>query len=373
MEGTASFLKRYQQHIQTPGFGVPGQEALLKSKMLVVGAGSLASPVLSYLASMGIGFIGIVADETIRKEDLPAQPFYFSNDEGKPMAKIAARQLREINPDINITLYEKVLDTANIVSIIAQYDLIIDCGNDLRKSYLINDACVITGKPMVYGALFHPKGYVSVFNYKGSGTLRCMLAQPEIAQLYQQEPIPGLAVLAAITGSLMVNEAIKIISEIGTVLQNKLLTINSFNNQQELISFSPIPANQTLTSLHDSYANYSDFKFQPSTLRAITPKLLQLKMKYNETLQLIDIRSNVNNESTNWNFLHITENELLERSAVIHQDIMVILISETGESAKRLCSILNQQYGFDNIYYLEGGFEQWQKETNSSTIIYESF
>jgi len=373
MEGTASFLKRYQRHIQTPGFGVPGQEALLKSKILVVGAGSLASPVLSYLTSTGIGSIGIVSDETIRKEGLPAQPLYFSNDEGKPMAKIAARQLREINPDINITLYEKVLDNATVISTVAQYDLIIDCGNNLRKSYLINDACVITGKPMVYGALFHPKGHISVFNYKGSGTLRCMLAQPEIVQIYQQELTPGLAVLSAITGSLMVNEAVKIISEIGTVLQNKLLTINSFSNQQELIPFSPISANQTLTSLHDSYVNDSDSEFQPSTLRAIKPKLLQLKMKYNETLQLIDIRNNVNNENTSWNFLHISENELLERSADIHQDIMVILISETGESAKRLCSILNQKYGFDNIYYLEGGFEQWQKETNSSKIIYESF
>lgn len=375
MEDTDKFLARYHNHIQTKGFGVPGQEALTKARVLVIGAGALASPVLSYLTSMGVGLLGIASDEKIHLSDLPSQPLFGSSQQGKLRTQILATRLRDINPEMKLNLHEQAFNTTTIMALIAGYDLIIDTTNVPEKSLLINDACVISGKPVVYGALTFPSGSVSVLNYKGGATLRCLLKNPETYELIQQPEKSGLATLPALIGGLMANEAIKIVSEIGNVASSKLLSLNILTNQLTSLRVEPVAEYQNLSSLQPHYVSAaSDSISEPSRIRSISPDLLNLKIKYKEPLQLIDLRPDpVVQEDESWNYLHIPEPVLLNDLDKIHQDIIVVLITEDGESAGKLAVLLNERHGFDNIYYLEGGMKAWNKETGKATVDYESF
>ncbi len=373
MESTDEFLDRYQNHIQTAGFGVPGQEALTKGRILVIGAGELSSPILSYLTSMGLGYLGIVTDDKILKKDLPSQPLFYSTQEGKPKGQAIAVRLREINPEVKINLHELRLDRESILPVIANYDIIIDTSNNLAQSLLINDACVISGKPMIYGQLAFPLGYLSVFNYKAGATLRCLMQQEK--NIFREVPQNGLAILAGITGSFMANEAIKIIGEIGTVASNKLLSINCFTNHLNSASIEAIAANQSITTLKQDYQFTSTpVGSERSMARSISPKLLAIKIRYKESLQLIDIRENQEkSEEYSSNYLKIPAQQLLNDLHQINQDIMVILISEDGESARTIAAELNERHGLNHIYYLEGGMQSWIQETGATSVAYESF
>lgn len=374
MEDTEIFLNRYQNHIQITGFGVPGQEALTKSSILVIGAGAVASPMLSYLASMGVGSLGIVSDEKIRKNDLPSEPVFSSSQEGKLKSQILASRLREINPEVKVSLHEHGLNLDTVLSLIAGYDLVIDTTNVSEMSLLINDACVISGKTMIYGSLDFPSGHFSVLNYKGGATLRCLIQNRDASQLIQQPQNIGLATLPALISCMMANEAIKIVSEIGNIASNKLLSFNVFTNQLTFIKLEPVPEYQALTTLQSHYIPTQPERLsEPSKIRSISPKLLDIKIKYKEPLQLIDLRQNPPQPvDESWNYLHIPEQLLLADLEQIHQDIIVVLISENGESAQKLATLLNERHGFDNIHYLEGGMEAWNKQKDSKGINYES-
>lgn len=374
MEDTEIFLNRYNDHVQTTGFGVPGQEALTKSRMLIIGAGALASPMLSYLASMGVGSIGIVSDEKIRKSDLPSQPVFGSSQEGKLKSQILASRLRDTNPEITINLHEQGLNRDNALNLITSYDLVIDTANSLGMSLLINDACVISGKPMIYGSLDFPSGHFSVLNHKGSATLRCLLQNQDAGILIQQPKKIGLATLPALISCMLANEAIKIASEIGNVASNKLLSFNVFSNQMTTIKLTAVSANQTLTTLQVEYIPTSTQKLsEPSGIRSISPRLLDIKIRYKEPLQLIDLRQNPPKPADeSWNYLRIPEQTLLSDLERIHQDIIVVLISENGEDAQKLATLLNERHGFDNIHYLEGGMDAWTKQKDGSSMHYDS-
>ena len=367
---TDDFLQRYEKHVQTPGFGVPGQEMFSKAKILVIGAGALAVPLLTYLSSMGIGAIGLVSSAEITLSDLPAEPLYWQSFLGKSKGLTAVRQLREINPSVKISLIEVRLDDPRLYEIIGGYDLVVDCLNDSDKSITISELCTRAGRPLVYGFLQYPTGIVSVFNYKGSGSFSDMLAMDGISGFYRSESLQGIPVLSSVAGSLMLNEVVKIVAGMGEVLYNKLLLYNCLSNELKPVSFSPNHERRELPRPRADAENTSPNIRDPLMNRAISCEVLQRKIKYNETLQLIDIRKNPDSTEDQLNFLHIPEDQLLKRSSEIHQDIMVILISQNGESARSLCSILNEKYGFDNIYYLHGGYRAWQNATDTSIIDY---
>lgn len=370
MEDTEIFLNRYQNHIQTTGFGVPGQKALMNSRMLIFGAGALSTPMLSYLTSMGVGQLGIVSTDQVKKSDLPAQPIFASSEEGKLKSQLLASRLRDINPEARIILHEQGINSDSILNIIADYDLVIDTTNVPGKSLLINDACVISGIPLIYGTLNFPSGSFSVLNYRKGATLRCLIQNPDSALLIQHTENGGLAILPALISCMMANEAIKVVSEIGNIANNKLLSFNVFSNQLTSIKVEPVAEYQTLTSLQPPYGSVeSENHSEASRIRSISPKLLDLKIKYNEPLQLIDISEHpVRIEAEAWNCLHIPEQRLLSDLEQIHQDIIVVLISPDGESAKKLTSRLNERHGFANIHYLEGGMQAWNRQADNTFI-----
>lgn len=375
MQNTDLFLKRYHNQININGFGVPGQEALGKSKILAVGFSGLTSPMLMYLASAGVGTIGIVSNEKLRQEDLPSHPIFNSTYEGKLKGQSAAIRLREINPDLKIVLYEEELTADNILSFLGGYNLVVDTGHDLPTSLLLNDACVMLDIPMVYGALFHPSGHYAVFNYKSGATFRCMLANQRALDLGKQEKNYTFGSLAGIIGGFLANEVIKIVGELGEVASNRLVILNSYTSKLDYVRIDPVPENRTISTFREDYHRvYTSAVPDPSSVRSISAKLLGLKMKYKESIQLVDIREEQHREGKEvWNFLHIPESEFFKRKDEIHQDIMVVLISSDGESARQMTGLLNSKFGFDNIYYLQGGLQDWIKETNTQGLAYESF
>lgn len=232
-----SSQERYQRQVILTGFGDAAQHALLRAKLLVVGAGGLGCPVLQYLTAAGAGCIGIVDDDVVAMSNLHRQVLYDTNDLGKPKVSVSAAKLRAMNTDTELTAYQDRLDKNNCLEIINGYDIIIDCTDNFESRYMINDACVLKNKPLVYAAVSGFEGQVAVFNVSREGKQKT----GNYRDLFPEQPGKGevmncaeggvLGVLPGIIGSLQASETIKLVTGVGEPLLNQLLTYNTMNNQ----------------------------------------------------------------------------------------------------------------------------------------------
>lgn len=242
-------LRRYSKQIMIPGIGPAGQERLKKASVLVVGAGGLGCPALQYLTAAGVGRIGICEFDTVSEENLQRQILYGSGDVGKLKSLIAKDRLEILNSSVKIEVLNLRIVEKNAVSAFKDFDIIVDATDNLESRYIINDACVILGKPMVHGAIYKFEGEVSVFNYMGGPTYRCF--NPYTNRGGSGNPAPSevgiVGVLPGITGTLMANEAIKIITGHGKVLSGTVLIHNISDNQTHLISVNSIPGNHSVS------------------------------------------------------------------------------------------------------------------------------
>ena len=238
-----------------PEIGIPGQEKLKQAKVLVIGAGGLGCPVLQYLAAAGIGTIAIAEFDTVNETNLQRQVLYGSDDVGKLKSIIATNRVENLNNLIETERINLKIDTSNSLRILKDYDVIVDATDNFESRYIINDSCVILGKPMVHGAIYKYEGQVSVFNYQGGPTYRCY--NPQIKDQNFKNPQPAevglLGVLPGITGTLMANEVIKIITESGNVLSGKMLIFNIYDYVFNILEIQNIPENHNITRLQDNY------------------------------------------------------------------------------------------------------------------------
>jgi len=217
-------MNRYSRHIALSEIGQAGQNKLLNAKVLVIGAGGLGCPILQYLADAGVGNIGIVDFDTIELSNLQRQVLFGSASIGLNKAEAAKTRLQDLNNTISITAYPKKLTHQNSLSLFKNYDIIVDGTDNFETRYLINDAAIITNKPVVFGAIYKFEGQVSVFNYKAGPSYRCLFSnQQEKEQSGHCEDLGVLGVLPGIIGSMQANEVLKIILEIGNILSGKLL------------------------------------------------------------------------------------------------------------------------------------------------------
>jgi sulfur-carrier protein adenylyltransferase/sulfurtransferase len=239
--------RRYAKQIMIPWIGLKGQQKLKMAKVLVVGAGGLGCPALQYLAASGIGEIGFVEFDVVDESNLQRQTLYGSMDVGKLKSIIAKDRLQHLNSLINIKIYNLKLDTSNSPEILRNYDVIVDATDNLDARYVINDSCVILGKPMVHGSVYGFEGIISVFNYQGGPTYRCY---NPVNKADSKNPPPqdvGLfGVLPGIIGTYTANEVIKIITGTGEVLSGKILLINILNNTFKTFTVKNIPENHHL-------------------------------------------------------------------------------------------------------------------------------
>lgn len=226
-------LSRYMRHLILDEIGQEGQEKLKQAKVLVVGAGGLGSPVLQYLAAAGVGTIGIGDNDLITENNLPRQVLYSKKDIGMQKAIVARTKLLDYNPYTQFNIHNILFTDERVLKIITEYDIVVDCTDNLPARYLLNDACIMLDKPLVHAALHKYQGQVAVFNYNKEASYRCLYPYPPRSEkIMDASNIGILGALVGVVGSIQAVEVIKIITGVGEVLSGKvfvfdMLTCNS--------------------------------------------------------------------------------------------------------------------------------------------------
>ncbi len=346
---TAEELKRYNRHIILPEIGIEGQDKLKAARVLVIGAGGLGCPVLQYLTAAGLGHIGIFDDDAVDESNLQRQILFNVNDVGKPKVISAIEKLRLQNPYCNFTPYQTRLNTANALDIMGGYDIVVDGSDNFPTRYLVNDACVILNKPLVFGSVFKFEGQVAVFNFKGSATYRCLYPEPPSSEEVPNcSEIGVLGVLPGIVGLLQANEVIKMVTGVGEVLVNQLLRFDALSMSFETFSFSLSQGNLLIKG----FSNYEQFCGVNG--KEITVEELKEKIRLKEDIQIIDVREPEEYSARNINALLIPLKDLGRRLDLIRKDVPVIVHCQSGIRSKKAIDLLHDK-GYNNVYSLKGG------------------
>jgi len=295
----------YQRQTTLPEIGTAGQERLSQAKVLVVGCGGLGSVAAVYLAASGIGTIHLIDFDLVSASNLHRQVFYKTAAIGKAKAEVLAAHIKAINPFVKVTLSKEAVAKNNVKKLIADYDIVLDCTDNLPIKYLLNDACVLSDKILVYGSLYKFDGYVTTFNAlddKGNRTANLRDAFPEMPTKY----IPNcseagtLNSIVGIIGLMQANEVLKLVTKVGQPLTNQLLIYNSLNNSQFVMKLKPLDAchseRQRRISIIFKTETYTNIGCAlPDDSLLITADTLKIQLKNNkEKLYLISVIENQN-------------------------------------------------------------------------------
>lgn len=334
--------KRYSRQIILPEMGISGQEKLKAAKVLMIGAGGLGCPVLQYLVAAGVGTIGIVDDDTVDVTNLHRQILYSADDVGKGKAETAVQKLTAMNPYVNLKAIAVRLDESNAAEIIAGYDLVIDGSDNFPTRYLANDICLKLNKPLVFGSILRFEGQVSVFNYKGGPTYRCLF--PEAEEGDNCEVAGVIGILPGIIGTYMANEAIKIICEIGEILSGKLLVLNALGNTNNIFSFSrssAFPVREKVETLQAVPKPVTN-KIEEMFLEDLESKL----ESGTDDLYLIDVRENYEFEEDFIGGLNIPLPEIPENIGAFPANKTIVFYCTTGKRSRMAATLLAKS-GFE--------------------------
>ena len=380
-------IERYSRHLIIPEFNIEGQRKLKAARVLVVGSGGLGSPVLQYLAAVGIGSIGIVDYDRVDETNLQRQVLYDIHSVGKYKVDEAKARITALNPYIEVKTYHTLLTSANALEILQDYDIVADGTDNFATRYLVNDACVLLGKVNVYASIFQFEGQVSVFNYlKADGS-----RGPNYRDLFPTPPPPGmvpscaeggvLGVLPGIIGSLQALEVIKVAAGIGDVLAGRLFLFDALSFEMRILKISQDPENPltgenpTQTGLID-YVEFcgapqveqehrSDYPVKEITVQ----ELVELRSR-GAGFQLIDVREPHEYGIVNLKGELIPQGSLTQQVARISRNKQVILHCRSGARSAKAIQLLETQFGFDNLYNLKGGVLAYVKEIDPSLPVY---
>ncbi len=243
-------IQRYRRHLSLRGFGPAAQERLKASTVLVIGAGGLGCPALLYLAAAGVGRLVVMDDDRVEVSNLQRQVLYTAADAGRPKAEAAADRLLALNPLISVEPHAERLTRANALARVADCDVVLDGTDNFATRYLVNDACVIAGKPFVYGAIHAFEGQLSVFNWRGGPSYRCLFPAPPAADAVPNCAEAGvLGVLPGLIGTAQAAEVIKLLTGIGTPLSGRILLWNALTMETRIMRLRAVPANLALREL----------------------------------------------------------------------------------------------------------------------------
>ena len=236
-------IQRYSRHIILPNVGGEGQSKLLSSRVLIVGMGGLGSPIALYLAAAGIGTLGLVDFDRVELNNLQRQIIHFTGDIGKEKVLSARETIQSINPDVSVCTYDQRLSAENIMEILSDYDLVMDGTDNFPTRFLLNDACFLSGKSIVYGAIFRFEGQVSVFAPGKGPCYRCLLPEmPPPGSVPRCQEAGVFGVLPGIVGSIQATEAIKLILGIGRPLIGRLLLVDALDMETMEMKLRKNPA-----------------------------------------------------------------------------------------------------------------------------------
>ena len=369
-------LIRYSRHLNLPDFAIGTQQTLANSKVLIVGAGGLGAPLIQYLAAAGVGHIGIIDFDVVELSNLQRQVIYYTSDLGESKARLAQDRIAAINPHVHTTIHEERLTTENAIALFSEYDVIADGTDNFPTRYLVNDACVITGKPNVYGSVYRFEGQVSVFNAVLDDNSR----GPNYRDLYPVPPAPGLVpdcatggvlgVLPGIVGSYQALEVIKTLTGIGYPLVGELLIIDTLTSQTRKIKFNK-KDETIITHLvnYDEFCGVDSNKKDKSSMKEVTVQNLKAWKDEGKDFQLIDVREPHEYEFVNIAGELIPLGDIMNRVDEISKDKDVVIMCRTGGRSGTAVNAL-QQNGFDNLYNLKGGITAWAKEIDTSLPTY---
>jgi molybdopterin/thiamine biosynthesis adenylyltransferase/rhodanese-related sulfurtransferase len=375
-------ILRYSRHLLMPEVGLAGQQRLKQSSVLIVGTGGLGSPVSIYLAAAGVGRIGLVDYDEVDFTNLQRQILHGMDNLGERKVVSARKRLQGINTDITIDVYDEPFTSENAMRIAEPYDLIVDGTDNFPTRYLINDLCVLTGKPNVYGSIFRFEGQVSVFWADRGPCYRCLFPEP---------PPPGLVpscaeggvfgVLPGTIGTLQATEALKLLLDIGDPLIGKLMLYDALAMTFDIVSLHRNPEckvcseNAEVTRLID----YEAFCGVPSHDREegrlpseweIEPRELSDRLKEGDSIRLIDVREPHEQEISN-----IEGSELIPLgSFAAHMNELdsaneIVLFCKSGTRSARALELLAGA-GFRKVKNLRGGINAWAREVDSRLPVY---
>jgi len=364
-------LSRYSRHINLPQFGMAAQQKLKEAKVLVIGCGGLGSPLLLYLAAAGVGTIGLVDFDRVEESNLQRQVLFDVSDVGKQKAIAAQQKIEALNPHINTTIYTERLTAANAMNVIKDYDIVADGTDNFPTRYLVNDACVLLNKPYIYAAIHQFEGQVSVFNYINSNGEK----GPNYRDLFPISPAPEavpncaeagvLGVLPGIIGSMQALEVIKVITGIGETLSGRLFIFDTLSFQTNIIKIKHTAGNP-LNGTHPTITELIDYEqfcgsASPGNIKEITPQQLT-DWQQHEEVQLIDVREPYEYEIVNINAQLIPLSTLTNNIDKINRNKKVVLHCKSGSRSIQAIQLLEEDFGFANLYNLQGGILQYIDE-----------
>ncbi len=379
---TVDEVRRYSRHLIIPDVGKTGQRRLKNAKVLVVGAGGLGSPALLYLAAAGVGTLGIIDFDVVDESNLQRQIIHGQSDIGRPKAVSAMESVREVNPLVNVVLHQERLDSDNAMQIFEPYDLIVDGTDNFATRYLVNDACVLLGKPYVWGSIYRFDGQASVFWAEHGPCYRC---------LYPEPPPPGmvpscaeggvLGVLCASIGSIQVTEAIKLITGIGEPLASRLMIYDALEMTYRTVKVRKDPEcpvcgkNPTITELID-YEEFcgtvSEDAQKAAAGSTITATELKQMLDRDENIFLIDVR-----EPNEYEIVSIPgatlipKGEFLSGAALerMPQDRRIVLHCKSGQRSAEVLAVVKDA-GFSDAVHVGGGVLAWINQVDPSLPAY---
>ncbi len=360
--------ERYHRQMILPGFGEEGQQKLLNAKVFVVGAGGLGCPVLQYLTAAGVGTIGIADDDLVALSNLHRQVLYSVNDIGLSKAERATEILRQLNPEITTIPYNERITTQNALTLFDLFDIIIDGTDNFAARYMINDACVLLKKPLVYGAVSQFEGQVSVFanqNDDDANYRDIFPDPPKEGEVPNCADAGVLGVLPGIVGTMMASETIKMITGLGASLANQLLTYNALTNQ--VYQFSLSTRREVSSQIPKTVSEFlnTDYEWLCSSTAANeeidTETFNGLIEKGN--VDVIDVREpHELPKADEFPNIKIPLAQLTTDHEIIGSD-SVVTFCQTGSRSLKAVKILKSIFGQDKkIYSLRGGILEWKSK-----------
>jgi adenylyltransferase/sulfurtransferase len=381
-ELTVNEVKRYSRHLIIPDVGMTGQKRLKNAKVLCVGAGGLGSPALLYLAAAGVGTLGVIDFDVVDESNLQRQIIHGQSDVGRPKALSARDSIKEVNPYVTVIVHDEALTNDNVMQIFSGYDLIVDGTDNFATRYMVNDACVLLGKPYVWGSIYRFDGQASVFWSEYGPCYRC---------LYPEPPPPGmvpscaeggvLGVLCASIGSIQVTEAIKVLTGIGEPLVGRLMIYDALEMSYRTLNIRKDPdcaicgENATITELidYDAFCGAVSADAQEAAAGStITAAELKAMLDRDDEILLIDVREQNEYEIVSIpGAVLIPKDQFLSGAALerLPQDRRIVLHCKSGvRSAECLAVVKNA--GFSDAVHLGGGVLSWISTVDPSLPVY---
>lgn len=366
-------LARYARHMTLPEVGREGQETLRATSVLLIGAGGLGSPLALYLAAAGVGRLGLIDFDRVDASNLQRQVLYRTQDTGRKKVEAAAERLHTLNPHVQVDLHPTRLTSENALDLIGSYDIVADGSDNFATRYLVNDACVLAGKPNVYGSVYQFEGQVTVFSTEDGPCYRCLYDRPPPPDLVPSCAEGGvLGVLPGLIGTLQATEVLKLALGIGEPLIGRLLLVDALPMRFRTLQIAKNPdcpvcgSAPSITELID----YEAFCASPTTrsmadrIPEITVRELKDRMDNGEAPFILDVRRPDEYEIANLDGTLIPLDELPDRLGDIEahrgDDLLVVHCRSGARSAKAVEML--RQAGFENAVNLKGGVLAWSDE-----------